>query len=634
MMQRRATFAFIIAVAGTFSITGCGHLDKGTIAVSCGRIWRDNETMRVTSEHLKNIEKTAASLDSRRMQAVRHRSAIDALRSTFSLAGAVGADEGNDSKSGITNDVTNPSLPTLERMFSFLTNNVADNVNEDPLHVLQREDTVQQIIAETKLIHLRDSASNQDGWSLYRLGIDISVLPSGRFARNHSAFVELTIMPTGKTDSTDSVRVYALWPQHYADRVLERSRIESTRRGAMALNLRNPYGKAKGSVESASSHVDEIAHVQRYPSVAGFISGPRTFGWEVFPKLTRRKRFRWFWIGSRLKDVLRLQPGLQSRCVLLAVNDKNLRLPKTIVAWDWNEFDDQRKKIDQLKDQLKDEPKDERKDERKRKARELENEERDLESRAKKLIGSYNYVLKEARTMLEEEDFWRNEFTNIVSTTNIVPTNIVSTNIVSNADIKETAWSIITKRLREWINNGRPNAENQKKLERVHYEFVNMKKKYLQHEAAKINLSATAKWRNVKSGRLHAPTREVTDSVTLILPLKVDRTLSGETPVLPDSGPASKTTTVTIMGQDFGADADVFVGPQRATNVTVLSGEYIVADFPPLDKAWYRNGTNRYHATVKVLTGGDSLMQEKAFTYFLDNAAGNPNSAPGATGSN
>ena len=188
-------------------------------------------------------------------------------------------------------------LPPQQSPGLTFTDLAAQSLNEDPIDLLQRADDFNQILNGLKLTHLRDTLSMVPGWSVYLLKFDVSLHPGDITQEDHGARVRFVVVKDPNnaeaTDPKDKVRIYGIWPQRYADRFKETSSLREDFRLALENAVQGPKASGSGALDLAQRSEEDLALIQRYPLVAGFIDSHNdAFGWEFNPRLRIVKKDR------------------------------------------------------------------------------------------------------------------------------------------------------------------------------------------------------------------------------------------------------------------------------------------------------------------------------------------------------
>ena len=475
-------------------------------------------------------------------------------------------------------------LPPQQSTGLTFTELASQNVNEDAIDLLQRADDFNQILNGLKLTHLRDTLSMAPGWSVYLLKFDVSLHPGDETQQEHGARVRFVLVkdpnsPKSAQEPQGKVRIYGIWPQRYADRFKETSSLREDFRLALETAVQGPKASGSGALDLAKRYEEDLALIQRYPLVAGFIDSPNgSFGWEFNPRLRIVTKDRIWPLPPKQEHVYWLEPGLRQVYALLAVKDCRIHMPKKLIKISEKDFAEII--VDENGDRLQ-----------------------VLIEDYKKLANAY------------ADDCTRTELPDLDKPVNKI------------RELKEEAKKARLEEAQKKILK-----QQEEILKSLHTDIL----RKIGYQGAggglkEIYLKVERSWFNRNSGRVMAPEEDITlssdESVTssrniilkVPLPEKVDRTLSGFTAVLPKEGLTGEVTKVTILGQNFSNDARVFVAGQEAQNVEVLSRDFITALFPKINKELL-DGKPSQEFDVTVFTGGDALQALKAFTYIAPRA--------------
>lgn len=229
-MIKFESFLFLTLVACLFIlIPGCAEHNVGSITVSQPRVWHDDAVVASIDNQLSEIDKFKESVKLEELQGKRARRYYKALGLSGALSMQPSSEKtapdttsGNTAKGGdSTGDAPNKSdLPVSEAVKAFPSSRQTEglkitefpsDIKEDPLDRLQRVDDFYQELEGKRLTHLRDTASIQEGWSVYLLGFDISLVPGDKTSKDHGAYVEFTVK--GKRDKTYAELPY--WPKDF-----------------------------------------------------------------------------------------------------------------------------------------------------------------------------------------------------------------------------------------------------------------------------------------------------------------------------------------------------------------------------------------------------------------------------------
>ena len=577
------SYSFLIFIGLVFLFSGgCGANRVGTIMVADSLVWEDNAVAATSGAPYSEITKfgvianqNLTALQGSRAHRYYQASGIRGAVRVQLPAGTAGDSETGNKQQPAKNEqklVDVPALPDSPTAAVLppqqspgltFTDLAAQSLNEDPIDLLQRADDFNQILNGLKLTHLRDTLSMLPGWSVYLLKFDISLHPGDITQEDHGARVRFVV-----EKDKEKVRIYGIWPQRYADRFKETSSLREDFRLALETAVQGPKASGSGALDLAQRSEEDLALIQRYPLVAGFIDRFNdAFGWEFNPRLRILKKNRWI-LPDKPEHVYWLEPGLRQVYALLAVKDCRIHMPKKLIKISEN----------------------------------------DLE---KVIVDQSGVRLEE---LIEEYKRLKDPYAGDCTRTNL-------------PDIDKAINRI--KQLKE-------EGKQVEALKSLHADILRRIGDQGDGGLKKVDLKVERSWFNRKTGRVLAPEEDSTlssnESVTsshnppleVLLPEKVDRTLSGLTAVLPREGLIGETTRVTILGQNFSNDARVFVAGQEAQNVEVLGRDFITALLPGIKKELL-NGEPSKKFAVTVFTGGEALQAQEAFTYIAPRATPSAN---------
>jgi len=593
-MKASRTLPSLLATVGLVALGwGCAVSRPGFIAVSYPRVWQEDATVATTGEQLDAVEAFGKQAKLDELQGRRLRSYLESLVLRLGLSPAAASGTGAGGGAPPVGGAGN-SLPA-ERQTAPLTvsdlQTALSQLKEDPLDGLQRVDDFQQELSGLRLTHLRDTSSMQPGWSLYLLGFDISLMPGDGTSEGHGALVQFQV-DVAEGGADDDVRVYTVWPQRYADRFGEALSIREDL--ALALKEQGTYKPVSFEAiqELAQRHEDTLALVQRYPLVSGFVSGERSFGWEFNPRLRIVTKDRIWPLRDSPRAELWLEPGIRHCYALLLVRDERIDAKNKAVL-----------KLDE------------------------------------EALGA---LVRDGRCELLAWEDLTKEYDRMVR--ELLPGSVEREFLAPNLETIKDDYC----RLKAMEKKP---AEDQealtKQLGAFHKAVMCLRGHQGKDGVRRLRLTVTPWWFNRRTGRLlpaddrplgalwpvgrpsprgasvpaagHglcsvAESRGRT-TLEVHLPDKLDRTLERIWAVWPSEGQSDKATTVTIRGQNFSNDARVFVGGKEVDkkDVSVIGRDFIVATFPQLDEDF--QGAEK-PVSVKVVTGGDSLTAEDAFTYY------------------
>lgn len=581
----------------------------GYITVSQPRVWQDHAVMTSVSMQLGKINSFEEKVDLNAIQGKRARRYYQVL----GLKGAVDlqfpvvavpspttpatpATEGSKKTGEGTQVLPKPApqeyitakvAPDEKQGASLEIKEFPADIKEDPFDGLQRVDDFYQTLSGVRLTHLRDTASMQKGWSVYLLGFDISLVPGSKTSKDHSAYIELEI--TGKkTDdvvNNEKIRVYGVWPQRYAERFNETLSLREDLSLALKAAAQAQKWSAEMAQDLAQRHEDDSALIQRYPLISGFVRGGRNFGWEFNPRLriVTKKRFI---LPGHPKPVYWMEPGMRHCYVLVAVNDGRIEADKSLLMMDKENL---RKIAFGGKARLTDLP---------------------------GLKKMYEDVLKQVSESPLNPQPQGGEAQNI-QYMGLQPGK-------EKGKLEKAFKRLFSKVLNE------KDKEKFSEWEAFHSCVLGLCGHQGKDGINKLELKVSkCCWFNLHNGKkVEVGSDEIlgtSNPMIIELPDKLDRTLENIWPVRPNWGLTDQETTVTIKGENFSTDAMVFVGGIKVEpkKVSVVGKDFIVATFPSIPEELLE-GADKKAFAVKVITGGDSLNAEDAFTYIKSKVKKSP----------
>ncbi len=353
---------FILITFISLYILGCAANRTGTITISSPRIWQDHAVVATAGEQYQMLNSVGEDINKnllKNFQGKRARRYYDVrgLRGAFQMQYPYGTalngtstaeSESSTGTSGLMDlpDMPNYSdidkyLPEEKQSKGILITDFKDifgsEINEDPIDLLQRVDDFNQVLSGMKLMHLRDTLSMEKGWSVYLLGFDISLLPGDKTQEGHGARVEFTI-----NNNSDDVRIYSIWPQRYADRFQEGTSSREDFRLALKGAAKSSEWAAQMAMDMAQRYEDDLAHIQRYPLISGFINnnnGTQSFGWEFNPRIRTVTEDRVWPLTNKPMIKYWLEPGVRQCYALLAVNDDRIEANNRLLEFSKNNLE-------------------------------------------------------------------------------------------------------------------------------------------------------------------------------------------------------------------------------------------------------------------------------------------------------
>lgn len=698
-------FLFLAITCLIFFASGCTTEragNAGFISVSQPRVWRDEALVTSIDKQLKEINEFGKNVKLDAIQGKRARRFYKVL----GLKGAVGltlpasspAPTAKPSTQEGTGDGTStpaadsasiqeevkvlpkPGLPEYIKISgeadatTEFTFKEFSDIGEEPIDGLQRVDDFYQILEGVRLTHLRDTASMEKEWSAYLLGFDVSLVPGDKTSESYGAQVEFKITGKNEDDSVkdEGVRVYCVWPQRYAERFNEILAVRESFYLALKQAAQAQLGSAELAQNLSEQYREDLALIQRYPLISGFVKGPTSFGWEFNPRV-RIKTIRRPILPNRTEPVYWLEPGIRRCYAIVVVNDGRVWAEKFISKMTEEDLkkiafggranltdlaelkgmyegvldsvsvtphSEHSKELDKLrlligqkglfdnpigtKEELEDwntfEERLERWQDEHKKLIELLD--RDSPIR-KKLSGLNENSMRRLAYIGNEKDFkdvkklYEEALGEIKQKPKQIPDELqryfdsFDNNVicVKKADLE--TW----EKFWEWKD--------------FHEHVLKLCGHHGKDGIKKLELKATCKWFHRDSGQEEGASCKPfgnSDSISVELPNKQHRSLEKIWTVWPNRGPINQETTVTIRVTDMSNDARVFVGGMEA-KVDVISRNLVVATFPKTGEE-ILEGHEEKKFPVKVLTAGDSLGVHNAFTYFKPKAKPQPVTEP------
>jgi len=325
-------------------LAGCSF--SGQIGVSHPRIWRQDTIAQDATSRIGELKETREELNEalKRLAGWRLRKEIidtklsaSASRRTVA-SGTPPSTTAPDPKGGASQEPPSISLQDLSAL--------GKEVGEEALDLLRRQEDFGDLFTGTLLKYIRDDASLTKDHELYLLGFDVSVnaggwtSSSGLISSGYNAYVRIEIE---KVTPYDDVRVYAVAPQQYAERFKEGLALRNDLSLALALEQSGPGQGGKFALDRARKSQEELALIQRYPLISGFIEKERVFGWSISPRFRIADR-HWStgWLFGNYTTESGMEDGVRSVLAAIAVKvgdekkkqeDKTLKL-KISTYWE------------------------------------------------------------------------------------------------------------------------------------------------------------------------------------------------------------------------------------------------------------------------------------------------------------
>lgn len=560
-------FRYRLPVIAFLSFSAYGCAQSGAITVSQPKIWREDAIMMSRGRQIAELRKFAEKVDVATLQGNRQRSSetnaklnirasltspeipSPAAAEPPSAAGTPSNQSANGSSSGQSKD--NKSTKEIGA--------AASAVNEDPMDALQRINDFQAALEGSILEHLRDTNSQTEGYSLYLLGFDISILPDqNSFPQNdYNGYVRFDI--TG--DSNNDMVVYAISPENFAERFSESSSLKNNidLAARVAANYSNSGFDLGGQL--MKQYGDLMSKLERYPIVSGFIDGPRAFGWVFHSTPVIKKG----------KVRYSLKPAFRHCYALVLVRDKSISAPKWVYAINEKMFEDK----------INDE---------------------DIEWFAT-LKNAYDEILNKVNT----------------SNTNL-------TSVRSEIDLKYTSKDELkkfTQKKKEELQKKYSNEKEYKAalskalvepFKRTHGDILEFIGQHGNGGATAFNLKYVSGWTKKSDPTASEINASKAHELNISLPNKVDHALEAIWSVMPKKSPGNEESWVSIKGNGFSNDPQVFIGNQKALETIVVSREIILAKFPRYSKGLDMDKDSCFR--VKVYSSGDPMTSpDEAFCY-------------------
>lgn len=156
---------------------------------------------------------------------------------------------------------------------------------------------------------------------MYLLGFDVSIngggwtSSSGLLSSGYKAYIRIEIE---NAEPYDDARVYAVAPQQYAERFKEGLTLRNDLNLALALEKSGPGQGGKFALDRTHKSEEQLALIQRYPLISGYIEGPKIFGWTINPRFHIGERGRaTAWLLGQYRTESGMEDGVRS--VLAAI---------------------------------------------------------------------------------------------------------------------------------------------------------------------------------------------------------------------------------------------------------------------------------------------------------------------------
>lgn len=362
MINKTNFLLFILITFISLYSLGCAANRTGTITISSPRVWQDHAVVATAGEQYQMLNSVGEDINKdllKNFQGKRARRYYDVrgLRGSFQMQYPSGtalngtSTAESESSTGTSGLMELPDMPNYSDIDKYLPEEkqskgitftdfkdiFGSEINEDPIDLLQRVDDFNQILSGMKLTHLRDTLSMEKGWSVYLLGFDISLLPGDKTQEGHGARVEFTV-----NNNNDAVRIYSIWPQRYADRFQEGTSLREDFRLALKGAAQGSEWAAQMAMDMAQRYEDDLAHIQRYPLISGFINnnnGTQSFGWEFNPRIRTVTKDRIWPLTNKPMIEYWLEPGVRQCYALLAIKDERTEANNRLLEFSENNLE-------------------------------------------------------------------------------------------------------------------------------------------------------------------------------------------------------------------------------------------------------------------------------------------------------
>jgi len=272
-------YALLLAVS---AIGGCSL--AGEIGVSHPRVWRQEAIAQDASRRLEQLRDTQKELSDGLKNLAGWRLRKEIIETQLRASAVKAADAG-----GARPQITAPEPPKVsatEKIPELKREDLGqEKLGEETLDLLRRQEDFGDLFTGTLLKYIRDDHSLRSDHELYLLSFDISANSggwtgsSGWLSSGYSAHVRIDI-----EDPIGDVRVYAIAPQQYSERFKEGLARRNDLSVALDVEGRGPGEGARFALDRARRSQEELALIQRYPLISGFIEGKHSFGWKISPR--------------------------------------------------------------------------------------------------------------------------------------------------------------------------------------------------------------------------------------------------------------------------------------------------------------------------------------------------------------
>lgn len=555
-------FRYYLLVITFLSLSAFGCAQSGAINVSQPKIWREDAIMMSKGREIAELRKFGEKVDVAALQGNRQRSSETDTRIKVEASlispemPSPTVTESSDA-GGTSSGQSKNNKSTKE------AGAAASAANEDPIDALQRINDFQAAFEGAILGHLRDTHSEVEGYSLYLLGFDISILPDqdGFFQDDYNGYVRFEIIGAGNND----IVVYAISPENFAVRFSESASLKNNIDLAALVAAKYSSSGFDLGGQLKKQYSDLISKLERYPIVSGFIDDQRAFGWVFHPNPVIK--------NGKVKSSL--VPAFRHCYALVLVKDKGISAPKWVYAI--NEKMLEEKINDEDIEWFKALREEYNKILNKRKDTSVTPEKLGIDSRYEKLD-------KLKRFKDDEKDKVTKEYT--------------------DSGREPVGGKYVKDLTKTWV----------KSFIRTHQEMLEFLGQQGKDGVADFRIKYVSGWIKKSDPKVSDINAMKTRELNVSLPDKVDRTLEAIWAVMPDKSPGNEESWVSIKGYGFSNDPQVFIGNQKALETIVFSREIVLAKFPKYSKDNDIDKDSCFR--VKVFSAGDSMTSpDGAFCY-------------------
>jgi hypothetical protein len=325
---------FLLLVA--LVIGGCSF--SGQIGVSQPRVWRQDTIARDAASRIAELKEGRAELNTALTQLAGWRLRKDLIATK--LKASVSRDEVSSGTAPkvIASEAKSDTDQKLDGISLQDLNALGKQVGEEALDLLRRQEDFGDLFTGTLLKYIRDDASLTKDYELYLLGFDVSVngggwtSSSGLLSSGYKAYVRIEIE---NAEPYDDVRVYAVAPQQYAERFKEGLTLRNDLNLALALEKSGPGQGGKFALDRTHKSEEQLALIQRYPLISGYVEGAKIFGWTINPRFRIGERGRGTaWLLGKYRTEGGMEDGVRSVLAAIVVKtgstDKEKRKNKSL----------------------------------------------------------------------------------------------------------------------------------------------------------------------------------------------------------------------------------------------------------------------------------------------------------------